>query len=182
MDPDVKDPTVSPVEIDPQDQHVDDPNKETTDEPGTKTDPNLLLQSLQEERRKRREAEALLKEKLENPSEEGAQLQGQINALKDEIKLKDLVQTLPALKDKLEEFKDYLQDYPGMPMESVAKVFLLENGLLTPKAPRKGLENQTGGTRTPIKTGMTEEDAADLRNTNYRKYAQLVREGKIKIS
>jgi len=154
----------------------------TTQEPGSKTDPSLLLKSLQEERQKVKilEEQLLTKTNTEEEvfSDEGKLLQQQIKVVEEKILLKDLSEKFPALKDKASEFKDYRNQYPGVELEKLAKLFLVENDL-NEVEPRKGLEKQTGGMRTPQKQGMTVEEVADLRKNNFKKYLQLAREGKI---
>lgn len=155
----------------------------TTQEPGSKTDPSLLLKSLQEERQKVKILEEQLLTKTNTDeeevfSDEGKLLQQQIKVVEEKILLKDLSEKFPALKDKASEFKDYRNQYPGVELEKLAKLFLVENDL-NEVEPRKGLEKQTGGMRTPQKQGMTVEEVADLRKNNFKKYLQLAREGKI---
>ncbi len=160
---------------------------------GDKTDPNLLLKSLQEEREKRR----LLEEELEQVkssalsedevfSDEGKALKKQITALTEKINsleedknLQTLYNQYPILKEKSEEFDKFREDYPRTKLENVAKLYLAENGLLEPA--RKGLEKPTGGTRTPMTSGMTVEDVKHLRETNWKKYQDMVTKGLIKI-
>ena len=166
--------------------------------PGEKTDPALLLQSLQEEREKRRLAEERnrqLEEELKpsTPSEDEVfsdegraivqkyvePLGKKIDSLTDELALKDLQIQYPALKDLLGEFNEYRKDYPRHKLDNVAKLFLNEKGLIEPT--RKGLERQTGGVRTPLTSGMNAEDVKKLRETNYKKYQEMVRNGQIVI-
>ena len=64
-------------------------------------------------------------------------------------------------------------------MENVVKLFLSENGLI--ESPRRGLEKPTGGDRTPPLMGMTSEEVKTLRETNYRKYEDMLMKGQIKI-
>ena len=161
-----------------------------TSQPGEKTDSALLLKSLQEERDKRRELEAQLA--LQTPpndvfSDEGRLLKKEIDDLKaatarrEEEERLSLVQSqYPAVKDKSAEFEQFRADNPGMRLETAAKAFLVENNLFDTQ-PRKGLERQTGGGRTAPKEGMSVDDITELRTTNFRKYSQLVREGKIKV-
>jgi hypothetical protein len=174
--------------------------EETTQSvPGEKTDSALLLKSLQEEREKRRIAEErsrqLEEEKLNasTPSEnevfsdEGKiivqkyvePLKETIISLEDKIALKDLQIQYPVLKDLLSEFNEYRKEYPRHKLDNVAKLFLTEKGLIEPT--RKGLERQTGGTRTPSMSGQTAEDVKKLRETNYKKYQEMVRNGQIQI-
>lgn len=168
--------------------------------PGAKTDPELLLQSLQEEREKRRQ-EAERRKELEREleeakrvqpadvfSDEGKLLKAEIDRLERKLgekdqqdTLKQLESTYPALKDKYQEFEDYRTDpaNAGMKLETAAKAFLVEKNLLETVQPRKGLERDTGGGRTPVKTGRTQEEIAELRVKNFRQYMKEVKAGTI---
>ena len=189
--------TTAPVSEDPKPQ-VQEPEK-VIEPAGSKTDSNLLLKSLQEEREKRRileEEKKLLEEKVstlitpteeELYSDEGKALGKKISILEEKLisieeekNLAVLFNQFPLLKEKTEEFKQFRQsEHPRAKLESVAKLYLAENGLLEPT--RKGLEKSTGGTRTPLTSGMTTEDVATLRKTNFKKYQQLLMEGKLKF-
>lgn len=168
---------------------------------GAKTDPELLLKSLQEERENRRLAEEktkLLEEEintiktsgvLENEvfSDEGKTLEARIKSVQDELsslreekELEKIYTTYPQLKEIADDFTEYRKaEHPRAKLESVAKLFLAEKGLLEPK--RQGLENPTGGTRTPMTTCMTSEQVKHLRETNYKKYIDMVKKDQIKI-
>jgi hypothetical protein len=158
---------------------------------GDKTPPNALLESLQKERAKRKELEELLTKQnspdIEVFSSEGIALQGRIQRLEaqltaaNEEKILSSVQSqYPALKDKMTEFEEYRQlNYPTANIESVAKLFLVENDLLQPKTPPKGLEKGSTGPRTIPKQGMTSEDVKDLRNKDYKKYTEMLMAGKL---
>lgn len=163
-----------------------------TTAPGSKTDSELLLKSLQEEREKRRLAEEKLKEYETPPvsdvfSDEGraivekyvTPLQQTVESLQDQLVLKDLYNAYPDLKGLSSEFDEFRKDYPRHKLDNVAKLFLTEKGMLD--TPRKGLEKPTGGVRTPISTGMTHEDIKNLRETNYRKYQDMLMKGLIKV-
>lgn len=169
--------------------------EETTPEvkAGDKTPPNLLLESLQEERAKRKELEdriALL-ESSASPdvfSDEGKALQRKIEEQDEKLKTilqenakKDVLISHPVIGEKWEEFESFRADpdNKGMNMRTAAKAFLIENGLLEPT--RKGLEKTTGGTRTPPSTKMSAEDIKTLRETNFRKYQDLLEKGQIVI-
>jgi len=167
--------------------------------PGSKTDSELLLQSLKEEREKRREMESKqkeLEEKIEtlttsNSSEEvfsdeGRVLQNQVSELKSalagvtgELAKKDVLISNPVLGDKWEAFEAFREDpeNKGMNMKTAAKAFLIENGLT--ETTRKGLETSTGGDRTPVSSGMTTDDVKHLRETNYKKYVDMLDKGLI---
>jgi hypothetical protein len=157
---------------------------------GDKTEPNLLLESLQKERAKRKELEELLAKQnspdIEVFSDEGKALQSQIRKLEAQVtaaneeKLLSSVQSkYPAISDKMEEFNEFRQSYPTANIDSVAKLFLVENDLLQPKTPPKGLEKGSTGPRTIPKQGMTSEDVKDLRTKNYKQYMEMLMAGKL---
>lgn len=188
MDPIVNEESVIETPI------VEEVVTEPKPQPGDKTESALLLKSLQEEREKRRILESELEEAKRNVqpqgdvfSDEGKVLDGKIAKLEAELKaekeakrLSTLHATYPALKDKQDEFTQYLEDNQGMGMEIAAKAFLIEKDLYeTPKA-RKGLESASGGGRTPVQTGMTAEEIDNLRVNNYNEYARRIRLGTLK--
>lgn len=170
--------------------------------PGSKTDPTLLLQSLQEEREKRRIAEedkAKAEAKLlelqnsfasgESLSEEGKVLKAQIATLEGVIAdtnakmaQRDLEAKFPVLKDKAAEFEAYRADpkNAGMSLETAAKAFLVDNNLLETPPTRKGIERPSGGGRNATPQGWTLASIEELRNSNFRKYSQLLKEGAFK--
>ena len=169
--------------------------------PGAKTDPALLLKSLQEERDERRKerdlriaAETALAEArkasektdVEVFSDEGKVLQGQISELTAKLsaqeqkdRLKALQKDFPALVDKAQEFNDFRLDpeNAGMKLETAAKAFLVENNLVERPQTRKGLEKETGGVRVVPKVGRTQEEIQDLRVNNYRQYVKELKAG-----
>ena len=163
---------------------------------GDKTPPNALLKSLQEEREKRRmleeEIQSLKSSALPVPevySDEAkvladkiGSLESVISEMRTENQKKDLLISQPILKEKWDEFEEFRADpeNKGMNMRTAAKAFLVENGLL--EVPRKGLEKPTGGSRVPMASGMTAEDVDTLRQTNYRKYIDMLKKGQIKIA
>lgn len=163
--------------------------------PGEKTDPALLLKSLQEERRKRQEMEAEIARLqtasnlvTEPISDEGRFLKREIDSVKDKLAVTERENQLlklqgdyPVLRDKSAELEAYMAENPGMKLETAAKAFLAENGLLEPAKPRKGLEPEVGGGRQPVSTGMTPDEVDDLRVNNYNEYARRIRAGQIKF-
>lgn len=168
----------------------------TTTAPGAKTPSELLLKSLQEEREKRRIAEEELQrlQALSTPSEpeevysdEGKLLKKkldqaleQIGSITEERELEKVYNQFPLLREKASDFVEYRKaEHPRAKLESVAKLYLAENGLLD--TPRKGLEKPTGGTRAPLTSGMTAEDVKTLRETNFRKYSEMLEKGQITI-
>lgn len=159
---------------------------------GSKTDPALLLKSLKEERERRQALEAQLQTLQNQPSyipddqlsDEGRALKAQIDQLQSIISAKEvqaqqdaLYAQHPQLKDKAEDFEAYRAARPGYALEDTAKLFLAEQGLLTPS--RKGLEK--GGTQrgTPSTGEMTPEDTERIRTTQPRLYLQMIQSGKI---
>ena len=123
-------------------------------------------------------------------SDEGKLLKQQIDAqnekitrLEEEKQIERLQFQYPALKDKASEFEKFKSDYPRHKLENVAKLFLVENGLLVAQPERQGLEPAGGGGRQPVQTTkMAVEDVARLRSENPRKYEQMILSGQIKAS
>ena len=170
-----------------------------TPAPGSKTPPELLLKSLQEERDKIKKLEEDKKQmeeelnSLKNTtndevfSDEGKVLERKILDLnnklaqiEEEKSFEKLYEQYPILKEKSEEFKEFRKtEHPKAKMESVAKLYLVENGFYEP--PRKGLEKPTGGPRTPMTSGMTSDEIKTLRETNYKKYSEMLMKGQIKM-
>jgi hypothetical protein len=161
---------------------------------GSQTPPENLYAALAEERRLRKEAEDKLHSlSTTDPSEpevisdEAKILQGKIDTLSEKISqmeeqktLEKLFEQYPVLKENLDGFHEYRQaEHPRAKIESVAKLFLAEKGLLEGR--RVGLENPTGGPRAPVSQGMTAEDIANLRKNNWKKYQELLSKGLIKI-
>lgn len=161
--------------------------------PGSKTPSELLLESLKEEREKRRILEeeiSLLKSSIPSDevfSDEGKAILKRIesfeqkfSALEEEKILERTLNQFPALKEMTSDFLEYRKsEHPRAKLESVAKLFLVEKGLLEPQ--RKGLEKPTGGQRTPEPQGMSSEDIKNLRTTDYRKYVDMLKKGLIKV-
>jgi hypothetical protein len=122
---------------------------------GTKTPEANLYAALEEERRKRKELEEKLQATSEPQvseafSDEGKLLEKQIHSMKSEIEafkneraLSELQSQYPQLRDLSAEFNAFKAEFPASRTESVAKLFLMEKGLLD--TPRKGLERQTSG-------------------------------------
>lgn len=187
--------------VNPPKMEAPDPGSAAPEPPafqaGDKTDPNLLLKSLQEERDKRRELEGQIND-LESKlstlsddevfSDEGKILKKEIGSLRSELteirgelSKEKIISSTPILKEKWSEFEEFraLPENKGMNLRTAAKAFLIENGLLEPS--RKGLEKTTGGPRMPLTSGMTAEDVKTLRETNFRKYQEMLMKGQIKI-
>jgi len=89
-----------------------------------------------------------------------------------------------SLEGKKQEFKFYASQNPGANLEVLAKSFLFEEaktiGALEEKAKvRKGLESGSGGQKTAPKQGLTDEEQAEIRKTDPKRYVKLIQEGKI---
>lgn len=163
---------------------------------GSKTPEPNLYAALEQERKERKEAEArakLAEEALAEKttpaediySDEGKILKNQLGALNSkfedlqrERELEKVHAQFPVLKDRTGEFDEFAKEYPRHKLENVAKIFLAEKGLMDDFQPRKGLEKPTAGPKDP-QTGITSEDVATLRKTNYRKYIELLQSGKL---
>lgn len=130
------------------------------------------------------ELEAQLQELSQVPSNpvEVSALQKEISEVKEQLSRGQVIERYPMLKDKMAELEEFrnLPDNKGMNLNTAAKAFLVERGLL--EAPRKGLETPTGGPRTPVRTGMTAEEVKTLRENDYRKYTEMLTKGQIQIS
>lgn len=183
----------TPEEVEQERQHIIAAG-DTPIVPGSKTDSALLLVSLQDTRKKLKEAEDKLEGLQTNPhaspditTEAAKELREEIDKANSRIAelsrqgtLKDLYMQYPALKDKSDEFETYLADpdNDGMSMATAAKAYMIENEI---PVRRIGLEKPTGGERVPAPTGMTVDDIRILRETNFPKYKQLLGKGLIKI-
>lgn len=187
-------PAVSP-DVNNQPAVVEPVEPTVVPEPkGSKTPEANLYAALEEERRLRKEAEQRAKEAEERATEssedvysdEGkilkkhiSTLEEQIVSLKDDRELEKVQVQYPAIKDKLTEFNEFRKEYPRHKIENVAKIFMVENGLLAEMPQRIGLEKPIAGPKQPPSTGMTAEDVAQLRKTNYKKYTELLQAGKL---
>lgn len=176
---------------------------------GDKTPPNELLSSLQEERERRRISEIKQKELEEQLlvltnsststdnevfSDEGKALQEKFNTrtsalekqlaeIRQDNATKDLLLENPVLKEHLAEFNEYREDpeNSGMNIRTAAKAFLVDKDLVTTKK-RTGLEKPTGSSREPSTVGkMTSAEVRKLRETNYKKYSDMVVKDQIQI-
>jgi hypothetical protein len=111
-----------------------------------------------------------------------AELSAQLASMKEQTQLDVIYAKYPVLKDKIEEFDTFKQDYPTDKLETAAKIFLTENDLLTEEAPRKGLEPAKGGNRVPPRGGkMSSEDIQRLRENNWEEYRKKVKSGEISV-
>ncbi len=172
------------------------PEAPETPKAGDKTEPNKLLKSLKEEREKRRLLEeeleqlksSVLPDDIDEELEDSGELKktlsettARISKLEREQVFSKVLADNPILIGKEAEFEAYLDEDENrnISISRAAKLFIAENGLNEPQ--RKGLEKSTGGDRTPQTSGMTSEEVAELRNTNFNKYRELAKAGKIQI-
>ncbi len=165
-------------------------NGDTPIVPGSQTDSALLLTKLQDERKKRRDLEDEIQTLKGAPPAPAstqpaptdlATLSAEIETLKKDGVRKDLFLEFPLLKERSADFDKYVSDpeNAGMSLKTATKAFMVENGLGAPRRP--GLEKPTGGDRVPPSTGMTVDDIRILRETNYKKYIDMLQKGLIKI-
>jgi DNA repair exonuclease SbcCD ATPase subunit len=110
-------------------------------------------------------------------------LQNDLAELRAKQERADVLELHPVLKGEWASFEKFREDPENakMSLKTAAKVFLTEKGLMGDNQ-RKGLEKPTGGDRTPVTSGMTAEEVKRLRDTDYRKYSDMVRKGQIKIT
>ncbi len=149
-------------------------------------------QALDEERRKRKDLEKKLKQ-LESSSsvipddqlsDEGRLLKQEIQKAQDKIseleaeKQRDQVYSkYPQIADKAGEFEDFREEYPTLPLEKVAKLFIAEKNLFdAPK--RKGLERPTSGPKTQHDEEFSSDDISRLMKGDEKKFVKLIRQGK----
>ena len=121
-------------------------------------------------------------------SDEGKLLRTEILSLKDKIskfeteKEENTIYTnYPQLKDKQDEFIEFSSDpdNAGIKKDKLAKLFLLEKGLLDTKVVRKGLEKPTGGSKANHKSGISNDEIKRLRESQPRRYQQMLRDGRL---
>lgn len=179
-----------PAPIIAQEETIVEPTLPT----GAKTPSENLYAALAEERRLRKEAEDKLLQAQTSIlpdtdddvySDEGkvlkteiSQLRDVVTRLEDEKQVERTIAQFPALKDFTGEFDSFRKEYPRHKLENVAKLFLTEKGIIGET--RIGLEKQTGGSKEPQKSGFTNDEVADLRKNNFKKYQQMLSEGKLR--
>lgn len=121
-----------------------------------------------------------------NPSytgdEDVGKLKSEIAEIKGKFAKSEVIEAHPVLKEIWNDFESFhaQEDNKGMSIKTAAKAFLTEKGLLDPV--RKGLEKPTGGPRVPFTSGMSAEEAKKLRETDYKKYTEMLRKGQINVS
>lgn len=167
-------------------------------EPAPQTPPKgyVPYQALAEEREARKKAEEELEKIRSAPSEdldedaysdEGKALKGDIQKLNEKLRSIEQKEArreaeieFPFLKDKKEEFDEFLEDEENkrLSIKKAAQLFAAEKGLLSPE-PRKGLEKPTGGGQVPPEPSYSAEEIRDMMKNNWKKYEKLLKEGKI---
>ena len=168
---------------------------EVVSEPQKPPQGYVAWQVLERERAKRKQLEEELnqlkssassEEPEEYLSDEANELKGKVSSLEERIssfeerqELREFQSLYPPLKDKAEEFDEFRKEYPRTSLAKVAKLFLVENGLLEVPEPRKGLEKPTGGQKTAAPPGLTSEEVKRIRLNEPKRYLKLLREGKL---
>jgi len=153
-------------------------------------------QALNEERLKRKELENQLKQiqlnsvspeiPEESLSDEGRLLKQQIEEqnkkiaflLEDQNKER-LFNKYPILQDKEDEFNDFKLQYPGVPTDKVAKLFLSENGLSETAPKRKGLERPTSGPKNQREEVLTGQDVDRFMKGDEKKLQKMIMSGQL---
>ncbi len=119
---------------------------------------------------------------VEYEDEVVSKLKNEVSDIKGKLAKSEVLESYPQIKELWNEFETFRNapDNKGMHLKTAAKSFIVEKGLLEPQ--RIGLEKPTGGGHAPISSGMTSEEVKKLRETNYKEYLRLLKNGDIKIS
>ena len=128
-----------------------------------------------------KEIEPLVVE-LPPEEDEDGRIKSELSDVKQKLQRMEVIESYPLIKEVWKDFESFREesDNKGMNMRTAAKAFLIEKGLLEPQ--RKGLEKTTGGPRVPVQTGMSNDEVKNLRETNYKKYVEMLEKGLIKFS
>lgn len=113
------------------------------------------------------------------------ELQAEIAQIRAKQAKSDLVEKYPVLKGEWDAFEAFRNepDNKGMNINTAAKAFLTEKGLLGSPQPRAGLERPTGGQPAPVQTGkMSAEEAKKLRESDPKKYRDMLKKGLINVA
>lgn len=153
---------------------------------GAKTPEPQLYAALQEERKLRKEAQAKLKtltmastpDEPDEVFEEPDRLSNLESQLRD-MRKDNLISRTQALADNQSEFEEFLGENPEYPLESAAKIFLAERGLLETPVTRKGLQQPTSGPKAIPKSGLSMADVENLRLNFPKRYAKMLMDGQI---
>lgn len=171
---------------------------ETENDPEVDKPPKGFVpyQALDEERRKRKELEKQLTQIQINSvsseippdslSDEGRLLQQKIDEQNKKIALlleeqsqERLFNKYPILLDKEDEFNDFKLQYPGVPTDKVAKLFLSENNLVETKPARKGLERPTSGPKAQREETITGQDVDRFMKGDEKKLQKMIMSGQL---
>lgn len=153
------------------------------------------FERLKKEEQKRKELEAKI-EKLEAKLDDSgdysedddvlkdklAELNAKLLSIEEKSQWDSVTGSYPVLKDKKDDFDEFRQEYPGIPLDKAAKLYVMEKGLYETPTKRKGLEKAGGGTRNVPSGKMSTEDVARLRKNNYKEYVKLLKAGKIQVN
>lgn len=112
---------------------------------------------------------------------EVSSLKRELSEIRQSVEKRDVLDTYPQLKSVWSEFEQFRADdeNSGMNLRTAAKAFVVEKGLSDTEK-RKGLEKTTGGNKAPGKTGMSQEEIADLRLNHGKRYREMLKNGQIK--
>lgn len=106
--------------------------------------------------------------------------QDEVRELKRSIDVRDVKTTYPQLAEFGAEFDEYLEDNKDIAVVKAAKLFLFDRGLSTSASTeRKGLEQPTGGDKTPQPEGISRDEVERLRQNQPRLYEAKIRSGEI---
>ena len=108
-----------------------------------------------------------------------SEIKKELASFKENQTLERLGNLYPAIKEKSDEFEEFKMEYPGIALDKVAKIFVAEKGYVEQLKPRLGLEKPTGGFKSQIKSGFSHDEIKRLRETQPRRYEQMLRSGKI---
>jgi|SRR3990170_7928333 len=108
-------------------------------------------------------------------------LKAKIFEIEKKLEKNEVLGVYPELKDLWDDFETFRDepDNAGLHLKTAAKAFLVEKGILEPK--RKGLEKPTGGRQVPTSPEMNNEELKKLRETDFRKYREMLKKGQIKV-
>lgn len=107
-------------------------------------------------------------------------LKSELKELREERELTKALHKFPALSSKLEDFAQYREEHPEYPVDTAAKLFIVDRDLYQPSPERKGLEKPTSGPKAPATGGYTPDQVKQIRESDPRLYTRLIRAGKFK--
>ena len=149
-------------------------------------------EELEEAKAQLEEAQRKLEESQSSPSmvgeysDEGKELKGEIGKLGDKLRSLEKEREreraeieFPFLKDKKDEFDEFLKDeeVKRLSVRKAAQLFAAEKGLLDNPAPRVGLEPTTGGGHQAPEPKYSAEELHEMMKNDYKQYEKLVKSG-----